>query len=64
MCRGASFCAHVHSFLPSLSLSFHLCVSMFVSMRVLCVCVCVLHSRVVGSRQDPIDGATGVVGRG
>lgn len=45
-----------------LSLSFHLCVSMFVSMRVLCMCVS--HSRVVGSRQDPIDGATGVVGRG
>lgn len=46
----------------SLFLSFHLCVSTFVCMRV--VCVCVSHSRVVGSRQDPIDGATGVVGRG
>lgn len=53
-------CALFPSLSFSLFLSFHLCVSTFVCMRVMCVS----HSRVVGSRQDPIDGATGVVGRG
>lgn len=51
---------------PSLPLSLFssLCLNVCKYACFMCVCVCVSHSRVVGSRQDPIDGATGVVGRG
>lgn len=52
------------SFPPSLSLFSSLCLNVCKYACFMCVCVCVSHSRVVGSRQDPIDGATGVVGRG
>lgn len=48
----------------TLSLSLSLFSSLCLNVCMYACCVCVSHSRVVGSRQDPIDGATGVVGRG